>query len=328
MSDFQIIVAEGVLTDVEVETEHLTRRPAEVRLASLRTAEDVARETREAHAVVVTVEPLPRSFIELFGPNLRIIARAGIGLDAIDLEAARDHGIAVFHTPDYATEEVATHAVALILALNRKLFQGDDLARKQWRSWARLKPVPPVSGLTVGIVGLGRTGCAVADRIRPFAADIVGFDPFVSEPPAGVRLAATLDALLAETDVLTLHLPVNDATRGLIGARELRSDRVPAPWSSTWRVALCSIRPRSPRRSALAGSPAAGLDVLAVEPLPENDPIATAPNVILSPHFAWYSDASNRRMRTMAIDGILDYLEGRPRERRALGRHPLSSRAR
>ena len=90
MSDFQIIVAEGVLTDVEVETEHLTRRPAEVRLASLRTAEDVARETREAHAVVVTVEPLPRSFIELFGPNLRIIARAGIGLDAIDLEAARD----------------------------------------------------------------------------------------------------------------------------------------------------------------------------------------------------------------------------------------------
>ena len=199
----------------------------------------------------------------------------------------------------------------MILALNRKLFQGDDLARKQWRSWARLKPVPPVSGLTVGIVGLGRTGCAVADRIRPFAADIVGFDPFVSEPPAGVRLAATLDALLAETDVLTLHLPVNDATRGLIGARELRLMR---PGAVVVNVARGALLDQAALAEALCSGrlAAAGLDVLAVEPLPENDPIATAPNVILSPHFAWYSDASNRRMRTMAIDGILDYLEGRP----------------
>jgi D-3-phosphoglycerate dehydrogenase len=311
MSSFQILVAKGVLTDVDVETEHLSGRPAEIRMASLLTAEDVARETLGVHAVVVAVEPMPRSYIELLGPDVRLIARAGIGLDAIDLEAARDRGIAVFHTPDYATEEVATHTVAMMLAVNRKLIQGDALARKEWHSWTKLKPIPPMSRLTVGIVGLGRIGCAVADRIRPFAARIIGFDPFVAEPPENVRLAATLDELLAETDVLTLHLPVTDATRGLIGARELGLLRPGAIVVNVARGALLDqvALNEALRSGRIAG---AGLDVLAVEPPPQDDPIATTPNVILSPHFAWYSDASNRRIRTMTVDGILDYLEGRP----------------
>ena len=90
MIGFQILVAKGVLTDVDVETEHLSGRPAKIRMASLLTAEDVARETLGVHAVVVAVEPMPRSYIELLGPDVRLIARAGIGLDAIDLEAARD----------------------------------------------------------------------------------------------------------------------------------------------------------------------------------------------------------------------------------------------
>jgi D-3-phosphoglycerate dehydrogenase len=311
MSHFQIVVAKGVLTDVEVEKEHLSGRPTGIRMASLLTPEDVARETLNADAVVVAVEPMPRSFIDLLGPEVRIIARAGIGLDAIDLEAARDRGIAVYHTPDYATEEVATHAVAMMLAVNRKLMQSDTLARTQWRSWTKLKPIPAMSQLTVGIVGLGRIGCAVAGRIRPFAGGIIGFDPFVAAPPGNVRLAATLDELLTETDVLTLHLPVTAETRGMIGARELDLLRPGAIVVNVARGALLDqlALDAALRSGRIAG---AGLDVLAVEPLPEDDPIATAPNVILSPHFAWYSDASNRRIRTMTVDGILDYLEGRP----------------
>jgi D-3-phosphoglycerate dehydrogenase len=311
MNNFQILVAKGALTDVDVETEHLSGRPAEIRMASLLTAEDVARETLGVHAVVVAVDPMPRSYIELLGPDVRLIARAGIGLDAIDLEAARDRNIAVFHTPDYATEEVATHAVAMLLAVNRKLMQSDELARTEWRSWTKLAPIPPMSRLTVGIVGLGRIGCAVADRIRPFAARIIGFDPFVAESPEHVQLAATLDELLAKTDVLTLHLPVTDATRGLIGARELDLLRPGAIVVNVARGALIDqvALNEALRSGRIAG---AGLDVLAVEPPSQDDPILTAPNVILSPHFAWYSDASNRRVRTMTVDGILDYLEGKP----------------
>jgi D-3-phosphoglycerate dehydrogenase len=310
ISGYRIIVAEGIISDVDVENEHLRGRGGEARLASLRAAEDVVRETKDAHAVVVTLEPLPKEFIELLGPDLRIIARAGIGLDAIDLSAARARGIAVFHTPDYATEEVATHALALMLALNRKLVLADQLARHEWRSWAKLKPVPPLSSLTLGIVGLGRIGRAVAQRAAVFAGDIVGFDPLVTEAPP-VRMAGTLEELLAQSDVLTLHLPVTDETRGLIGRRELALLPPGALLVNVSRGALVdqAALAEALRSGRLAG---AGLDVLAVEPPPEDDPIVGAPNVILSPHFAWYSDASSRRVRTMTIDGVLDYLQGRP----------------
>lgn len=311
MSNYDIVVAEGVLTDVEIENEHLAGRPARARLASLRTPEEIERETREADAVVVTIEKLPREFIQVIGPRVRIIARAGIGLDSIDMEAARERGIAVFHTPDYATEEVATHTIALMLALNRKLLSGDHLARHEWRSWERLKPVPAFSELTVGIVGLGRIGSAVAQLVRALTSNIIGFDPYLSEPPPNVRLAPTLEELLAETDVLTLHMPATGATRGLIGARMLDLLRPHAIVINVARGALVDqvALAEMLRSGRIAG---AGFDVFAREPLPEDDPIATAPNVVLSPHFAWYSDASNRRMRTMAMDGILDYLDGRP----------------
>lgn len=309
-SRYKLIVARGILSDVEVETEYLAGREADASLATLHTADEVERETADADAVIVTIEPLPRELIERFGPRVRIIARAGIGLDAIDLEAARENRIAVFHTPDYATEEVATHAVALMLALNRRLVAGDAVARQDWRGWAQLKPVRPLSELTVGIVGLGRIGRAVAERVRCFAGKIVGFDPYQAEAIRGIRTTASLDELLEACDVLTLHIPLTDETRELIGARELNLLR---PGALVVNVARGALIDQAALAAALEQGRlgGAGLDVLAVEPPPTEDPILSSPNVILSPHFAWYSEASNRRMREMAIDGILDYLEGR-----------------
>jgi D-3-phosphoglycerate dehydrogenase / 2-oxoglutarate reductase len=307
---YTLIVARGVLTDVDVETEHLSGRPAEARLATLATPDDVERETADADAVVVTIEPLPRESIERFGARVRIIARAGIGLDAIDLEAAGEKGIAVFHTPDYATEEVATHAVALILALNRKLLEGNTIAREAWRDWARLKPVKPLSEQTVGVVGLGRIGRAVADRLRPSAGRIVGFDPYVTGTVEGMDVASSLDELLGVTDVLTLHAPLTDETRGLIGALELALLR---PGAVVVNVARGALIDQPALAAALAEGQlgGAGLDVLESEPPAPDDPILSAPNVILSPHFAWHSEASDRRMREMSVDAILDYLDGR-----------------
>src|SRR3954452_24370510 len=125
MSDLQFVIVEGAFPGIAVETEHLAGKNVSIRAAPLGNVEEVARECAEADGVIVSVEPMSREFIEVLGPDVKIIGRAGIGLDAIDMDAARERGIAVFHTPDYATEEVATHAIALILADNRKLIPAD-----------------------------------------------------------------------------------------------------------------------------------------------------------------------------------------------------------
>ena len=171
MQRHSVVVAAGTFGDVEVEARHLLGEPIDVRLAPLTTAAEVARETADADALIVTTNPLPRNLLEQLGPRVRIIGRAGIGLDAIDLEAAAELGIAVFHCPDYATDEVATHAIAMLLALNRAIVPADRLARREWQAWRRLAlltPNTPLHEQTVGVVGLGRIGRAVVERLLPF----------------------------------------------------------------------------------------------------------------------------------------------------------------
>src|SRR5581483_4653683 len=172
----------------------------------------------------------------------------------------------------------------------------------------RLGRVRPLSKLTVGVVGLGRIGRAVIERLRPFGPSIVGFDPYVNADVAGVELVDDLDALLARADVLTLHLPLSDETRRLIGRREL--DLLP-PGAAVVNVSRGGVLDQDALAEALASGrlAGAGLDVLAAEPPDPADPILAAPNTVLSPHVAWYSEASNRRMREQAVDGALEYLE-------------------
>jgi D-3-phosphoglycerate dehydrogenase len=311
VSSYLFVMAEGTFDGVDIERTHLAGHPVDVTMTRLATAEDVERETADADAVIVAWNPLPAELIDRLGPKLRIIGRCGIGLDAIDLDAARARGLAVFHCPDYATEEVATHTLAMILALNRKLVGADAAARRDWMAWHHLKPVVPLSEQTAGVVGLGRIGRAVAARLGPLFGTVLGFDPFVKTPPEGVRLVATLDELLAASDVLTLHTALSDETHNLLGSRELGLLKPGATLVNVSRGGLVDTTALiDALREGRLG--AAGIDVLANEPPPLDDPVMGAPNVLLSPHFAWYSEASERRARTMTVDGLLDYLEGRP----------------
>ncbi len=310
MTRLQFVLAKGTWTVPDIEREHLSGIPADVRVASLSTADEVALETQSTDGVIITTNPFPGELIERLGPNVRIIARAGIGLDAIDLEAAEERGIAVFHTPDYATDEVATHAVALILALNRKIVAANDLCRRDWSGWKQLGSIEPLYEQTAGVVGAGRIGRATADRLVPLMGRVLIYDPYVTDLPDRVERVGSLDDLLSRSDVLTLHMPLTDETRGLIGRRELSSMREGAIVVNVSRGPLID-------EGALAEAlvdghiGGAGLDVLEQEPPKDDAPILTAPNVILSPHLGWYSVASERRTRTMAIDGMVDYLSGR-----------------
>jgi D-3-phosphoglycerate dehydrogenase len=310
MSAHKFVMAARTFDDVELEREHLRGEDVELVLAPLQTPQQIAAATDGADGVIVTLDPLQAESIAALAPSVRVIGRAGIGLDAIDLDAAAGRGVGVVHVPDYATEEVATHAFALILALHRRLPSGDALARRDYGAWRELAPVTPLSELTAGVVGLGRIGRATAALLAPLCGRVLGYDPLVTDPPEGVgELAGSLDELLAATDVVTLHLPLTQETTALIDAARLRAMKRSALLVNVSRGGLIDqpALAQALHDGEIAG---AGLDVLVAEPPAAGDPILAAPNVLLSPHFGWYSTSAERRARTMTVDAMLDYLAG------------------
>ncbi len=305
-----IVIAEGTIRDTALEEGHIAGAAA-IRLTPIDSPEQVREATRDAQAVIVTTNPLTAAHIAALGDGVRVIGRAGTGLDAIDLEAARARGIFVYHTPDYATNEVANHTLALILAVQRRILEADRQARADFTGWRAVTPIAPLEALTAGVVGGGRIGRAVAVRLLPFVKDVVMYDPYIDSVPEQVERIASLDDLLRRSDILTLHMPLTPETRGLIGAREIG---IMPEGAIVVNVSRGGVVDEADLCAALASGrlAGAGLDVLATEPPRPDDPVLQAPRLTLSPHLAWYSSVSEVRVRTQAIDGVIACLTGDP----------------
>jgi D-3-phosphoglycerate dehydrogenase len=303
------VVADGPFIDMSLVEPHCAAARVTLRRALLEAPGAVARATDGADGVLLVTNPLGRELIEALAPSVRVIGRAGVGLDAIDLEAAADRGVAVFHTPDYCVDEVATHALALALALNRRVVQGDAIVREDWMAWRALTPVLPLGELVVGVVGLGKIGRAVAARFGALVGEIVGFDPLLDGNVPGVTRVGSLAELLERADVVTLHVPLTPETADLIDDDALTRMRPGAILVNVSRGGLIdeAALARALHDGRLAG---AALDVLATEPPPADHPLLHAPSVVLSPHFAWYSTSSERRVWSMTIDGMVALLAG------------------
>jgi D-3-phosphoglycerate dehydrogenase / 2-oxoglutarate reductase len=251
--------------------------------------------------VLTTLSPVGE---ELFAslPALRVVATATVGFDHIDLDAAEARGIAVVSVPDYCTQEVADHTLALLLALVRGVVALDrDVRRGGWNARAA-GPLRTVAELRVGIVGLGRIGGAVATRLLALGAEVWANDvlPVARE---GVRLVE-LDELLAECDAVTLHVPLTRETRALIGRVELASMKRDALLVNTSRGAVVDVGAvlAALRAGKLGG---AALDVLPQEP-PPWAPIA--PNLLLTPHAAYYSEDASARAFELAVARLRELL--------------------
>jgi D-3-phosphoglycerate dehydrogenase len=269
-----------------------------------RTADEMIGLVGDAVAVIADADPFDEAVLAA-APHLRIIARCGVGLDSIDLDAAARAGVAVTITPDVNNEAVADHALALILAAVRRLREQDALVRGGgWRSFDIVSW--QLHGATVGIVGYGAIGRAVARRLAGFGVELLVHDPFVEA--ADVTLT-DLDELLAASDVVTLHMPLTPQTRGIIDARALALMKRDAVIVNTARGPVIDQDALiEALRSGQLG--AAGLDVFEVEP-PVGSPLLELPNVILSPHVGGISDASNLAMSRMATASVLEALQNR-----------------
>jgi glyoxylate reductase len=246
-------------------------------------------------------------------PQLRIISNVAVGYDNIDVEAATARGVLVTNTPGVLTETTADFAFALLLATARRVVEGDHLARSGgWPTWhPSFLLGQDVHGATLGIVGLGAIGTAVARRARGFAMRIL-YSDHEQRPELEAELGASfvpLDALLRESDFVSLHVPLTPHTHHLIGRRELGLMKPSASLINTSRgpvvdqEALCEAL-----RSGRIAS--AGLDVAEVEPVPAGDPLLRLDNLVLTPHVASASVATRTRMADMAADAILAVLQG------------------
>jgi C-terminal binding protein len=260
--------------------------------------------------------------------NCRIIARAGVGFDGIDLTAAAKKGIPVCNCPDYGTTDVADHAIALYLALSRGIAFFQDALRanvvKRW-DWTAPPLIGRVRGNCFGVIGMGRIGTATARRARAFDMPVLFYDPYVpdgQELALGFERTRSLDELLERADVVSVHAPLTDETRRMFNATTLARMRKNAILINTARGAIVDIDALSValKDGRIAG---AGLDVLPQEPPDPAHPLMRAYSaneswlagrLLLSPHAAFYSAAGMADLRRKPLETVLAYLtEGKLR---------------
>jgi D-3-phosphoglycerate dehydrogenase len=323
-----VVVTDHVFPDLEQERGILAAAGHELRYeGDAATVEDVRRLTARADAVLNCYAPVPADVIGAMR-NCRIIARYGIGLDTIDIDAATEHGVLVSNVPDYCIDEVSDHALALLLALGRGIARLNGSVRAgEWNPMAA-RPLHRLGGRTLGLVGFGRIARRLAEKAAPIGMRIVATDPYV---PADVIEAAGVGAvdlptLLSVSDVVSIHAPMSEENRHLIGAAELAGMREGAFLVNTSRgplVDLDALR-EALREGRLGG---AALDVLETEPPNPGDPLLHRGDVIVTPHAAFYSEEAMVEQQRKAAEQVVLALRGETPPY-AVNARALASRAR
>jgi glyoxylate reductase len=252
----------------------------------------------DVEALVVVAEPVGDRLLDLL-PSLRIVANYGVGYDGVDVEACARRGVAVTNTPGVLDAATADLAFGLLLAARRRIVEGDRYVREgKWGTdWAEAILLgDEVSGATLGIVGLGRIGSAVARRARAFDMRVL----YTRRSPDVESVS--LDELLAEADVVTLHVPLTEETQGLIDARRLALMRDGACLVNTARGAIADEEALV--RELVSGRLRAGLDVFAHEPSVPRE-LLDLPNVVLTPHIGSGTGATRAAMTRVLVDNLL-----------------------
>lgn len=305
-------MTDGGLEGGEIERSVLDAIDAELVMVPYRSEREVADNLADADGLLVIYAHTGQlAFSHL--PRLRVVVRIGIGLDPIDLEAATAHGVCVANVPDYCVPEVSNHALALILACGRKVVQLDRAVHgASWQAVATARPLVRLEGQTVGIVGFGRIGQRLSRLCRGVGFSVVANDPYLDAETArhaGAELLA-LPALLASSDYVSINCPLTPETRHLIGRAEFAQMKPTAYLINTARGAVVDETALigALREGQIAG---AALDVLETEPPDPGNPLLAMPNVIVTPHSAFYSEQAYRELRFRSASEVARVLGGR-----------------
>ena len=308
-----VVVTDQAFGGVERERAVALKHGCSFEEHQLKEEHETAEAVAGARVVFANFAPITRRVLAALAPGAAVI-RYGIGVDNVDITAARELGVAVCNVPDYGADTVADHTAALLLAVLRRVdVYTQAIRRDGWIAPADAGPIRGFAESTVGLIGTGRIGRAVAARLMPFGFRVVAYDPFVD--PAQLQAAGItalgLEELLAEADAVSLHAPLTEENRHLLDAERLAMLRAGAVVVNTSRGPLIDQHALAAalREGRLAG---AGLDVFEEEPLDADSPLRGLSNVLLTPHAAFYSDTSLANLQRLAAEEADRALTGTP----------------
>jgi len=266
--------------------------------------------TQDADAIISVYARLTARVIDSL-KRCQVIVRRGIGYDNVDIEAAAAKGIPVANVPDFCTEEVADHAMALLLCAARKVSTGRDQVRSGGWDFRQLLPIPALRDCMLGLVGFGKIPRAVAKRAQGFSLKVQTSDPFIPAGLAaehGVELVS-LEELLSSSDFVSIHVPLTKDTRGMFSKREFAMMKPSAVVINTSRGPV--VNEEALREALESGKIAfAALDVMTREPPEPDNPLRGMDNVVMTPHVAWYSKRSARVAGEAAAKEIVRVFRG------------------
>ena len=283
---------------------------AELIIAQSRTAEELIENAQGADALVVQYAKITAEILDAL-PGVRAIGRYGVGVDSVDIAAATERGVAVCNVPDYGTESVSDHAIALALSAAREIPRLDRGVRAGVMDFPGVRPVHLIAGRTFGVIGLGLIGSSTARKAVGLGFNVIAHDALGGEATEFRGFEHTsLDDLVRRSDIISIHTPLTEGSKHLIGAEQfaiakpglilVNTSRGPVVDTDALVEALKSGKVRS-----------AALDVSEVEPIPLGYPLLDFPQVTLTPHLGWYSEESYGELKRRTVENVAEVVSGR-----------------
>jgi D-3-phosphoglycerate dehydrogenase / 2-oxoglutarate reductase len=305
-----IAITDSPFPSLDPAKKALARLDPEYRMSKSASADDILAVARDADAILVTYAKLPGELLRQL-KSCKAIGRFGLGVDNIDLPAAKRLGIAVNYVPDYCLREVSDHAMALLLSLARKVTLSNKLVQSGRWEVPPLVPLRRLEGQSLGLVGFGNIPRALAPKAKAFGLQVLTHDPYVSNDvlnAAGVE-GVTFDDLLGRSDFVSVHAPLMPATRSLMNAAAFAKMKKGAFFINTARGPLVDEQALvAALDSGQLGG--AALDVVATEPLAKDSPLLGRDNVIITPHTAFYSVEALEELQTKCASDVARVLGG------------------
>jgi D-3-phosphoglycerate dehydrogenase len=309
----KVVITDFTGKEIDIERRILETAECQVIWAQTKARDALMAVVADAEAVITQFAPVDASVIDAM-TRCRVIVRYGIGVDNVDLRAAAGKRIPVCNVPDYCVDEVADHALALILDATRRITTNALAVRSgQWRLGVPMEAMRTLKDLTVGVVAFGRIGREVVNRLRPFKCRIVAFDPAVD--PLLIQQAGctpvSLAELLAQSDLITLHCPSTETTRHMINATSLAQMKPSVILVNASRGSLVDMQALTAGLQAGRIS-AAALDVTDPEPIPPDSPLLAMEGVVITAHIASVSPRAVETLRTSVARTALLAIRGMP----------------